>query len=255
MTAADIQRLKDLLPTTMGSEEIRETYAREILQRSIFSARMASVPYLAKLREVLVGISSGAINQAGARGELIPLLEQMGHSMQDGGGLANPIAPTRLNLIIDTNRQMAASASRIASQTPGVLHQYPAWELTRLVDKSQPRPDWPARWRHAGQSCGFEGALQDRFIALKSSPIWQHLGDGAGGFKDTLGNPYPPFAFNSGLAWVGVDRAECIRLGLIAGDEEVAAPKAADLSPSQREIAEAADRCGFSIEDLEAGLA
>ena len=52
-------------------------------------------------------------------------------------------------------------------------------------------------------------------VALKSSPIWQALGDGAGGFRDTLGNPYPPFAFGSSYAWVHVDRLEARELGLL----------------------------------------
>lgn len=42
MTPEEIQRVKDLLPTTLGSEEIRGTIAADILRRSVFSARMAS---------------------------------------------------------------------------------------------------------------------------------------------------------------------------------------------------------------------
>jgi hypothetical protein len=48
--------------------------------------------------------------------------------------------------------------------------------------------------------------------ALKTSPIWQALADGAGGFEDTLGSPYPPFAFGSGMAWVNVRRSEWKRI-------------------------------------------
>jgi len=56
-------------------------------------------------------------------------------------------------------------------------------------------------------------------VARKDSGIWQALGDGAGGFSDTLGNSYPPFAFGSGLGWDQLDRAESIRLGAIAPNE------------------------------------
>ena len=252
MTPADIQRIKDLLPTTLGSEEIREQIAAAILRRSVFSARMESARYLARIREVCAQVSEGSINQATARARLLETLSQMGHSPLDGGGLTNPASIRRLNLIVDTQRQMAASVSRIQTQTPGTLAAYPAWELTRLVGKAVPREDWPARWRNAGESIGWEGALKDRFIALKTSPIWQALGDGAGGFRDTLGNPYPPFAYSSGMAWVAVDRETCERLGLSVPEQETV--PSASLSPAEKDIADAASRLGFTLEDLAEGL-
>lgn len=252
MTAADIQRIKDLLPTSLGSDELRSSIASDILRRSVFSARMESARYLARIREVCAQVSEGSINQATARARLLETLAQMGHSPLDGGGLTNPASIRRLNLIVDTQRQMAASVSRIQTQTPAVLERWPAWELTRLVGKDVPREDWPARWRNAGESIGWEGALKDRFIALKTSPIWQALGDGAGGFRDTLGNPYPPFAYSSGMAWVAVDRETCERLGL-SGPEPETVPSAS-LSPAEKDIADAASRLGFTLEDLAEGI-
>ena len=245
MTAADVIRIKELLPTSLGSEEIREQIAREILQRSIFSARMESARYLAKVRDVCSQIAAGEINQADARLKLVTLLEQMGHSPQDGGGITNPASTRRLNLIIDTQRQMAASVSRLAGQTESTIYLRPAWELKRFETRAVSRPDWDRRWAAAGLACNFEGALKDRFIALKTSPIWQHLGNGAGGYKDTLGNPYPPFAFSSGMDWAGVERDECIALGLIEEDDEISVPSLASLTPGERDIAEAVERYGF----------
>ena len=252
MTAADIQRIKDLLPTSLGSDELRSSIASDILRRSVLSARMESARHLARIREVCAQVLEGSINQATARARLLETLAQMGHSPLDGGGLTNPASIRRLNLIIDTQRQMAASVSRIQMQTPAVIERWPAWELTRLVGKAVPREDWPARWRNAGESIGWEGALKDRFIALKTSPIWQALGDGAGGFRDTLGNPYPPFAYSSGMAWVAVDRETCERLGL-SGPEPETVPSAS-LSPAEKDIADAASRLGFTLEDLAEGL-
>ena len=52
MNAAEIERIKDLLPTSLGSEEIRRNVAADILRRSVFSARMESARYLARVREV-----------------------------------------------------------------------------------------------------------------------------------------------------------------------------------------------------------
>ena len=252
MTPADIQRIKDLLPTSLGSDELRSSIASDILRRSVFSARMESARYLARIREVCAQVLEGSINQATARARLLETLSQMGHSPLDDGGLTNPASIRRLNLIVDTQRQMAASVSRIQTQTPAVLERWPAWELTRLVGKAVPREDWPARWRNAGESIGWEGALKDHFIALKTSPIWQALGDGAGGFRDTLGNPYPPFAYSSGMAWVAVDRETCERLGL-SGPEPETVPSAS-LSPAEKDIADAASRLGFTLEDLAEGL-
>ena len=245
MTAADVIRIKELLPTSLGSDEIREQIAREILQRSIVSARIEYARYLAKVRDVCAQIAAGEINQADARLKLVTLLEQMGHSPQDGGGITNPASIRRLNLVIDTQRQMAASVSRLAGQTESTIYLRPAWELKRFETRSVPRPDWDRRWAAAGLACGFKGALKDRFIALKSSPIWQELGNGAGGYRDTLGNPYPPFAFSSGMDWIEVDRDECIALGLVREDDEISAPSLASLTPGERDIAEAVERYGF----------
>ena len=62
-------------------------------------------------------------------------------------------------------------------------------------------------------------------VALKSSGIWEALGDGAGGYDDTLGNPYPPFAFNSGMWTQDVSRADCESLGLLGSTEKAKAPE------------------------------
>ena len=246
MKPADIIRMKDLLPTSLGSEEIREQIAADIIRRSVFSARMLSAAYLAKVREVSEAIADGTINAADARARLLNILEQMGHSPLDDGGLQNPASIRRLKLILDTQTQMAASVARLSEQTDATLHQWPAWQLTRLEPRAVPREDWPARWRAAGASVAWEGALQDRFIALKGSPIWQALGDGVGGYKDTLGNPYPPFAYSSGMDWVEVDRETCEKLGLMDGYRyEAKGTSRPTLSPGDREIADAIARYGF----------
>ena len=79
-------------------------------------------------------------------------------------------------------------------------------------------------------------------VALKGSPIWAALGNGAGGYRDTLGNPFPPFAFGSGLAWADISRDEAIKLGLVPGDAKAGTPS---LSPSEADMADAARRLGF----------
>ncbi len=252
MDPAAIQRMKKLLPTSLGSEEIRDQIAADILRRSVFSARMASVPYLQKLRTVLAGVSGGTVNQADARNILEEMLEQMGHSPADGGGIANPASIKRLNLIVDTNRQMAASVASIARQDEDTVDQFPGWELLRYVGKRSPRKDWAERWAAAGNAVNWEGAARHTgtfpewsFIALKSSPIWAALGNGAGGYRDTLGNPYPPFAYGSGLAWDDVERERCEALGLLKPGEQAKLPKI-DFGTGAA-IADAEARTGFSV--------
>jgi len=247
MKPSDIERVKDILPTDLGSEEVREQIAADILRRSVFSARMASVTYLAKIRDVCTDMAAGEINQADARAQLLTVLEQMGHSMQDDGGLRNPASIRRLDLILDTQTQMASSVARLSEQTDATMNLFPAWELTRLETRAIPRADWMQRWRAAGSSVGWKGALQDRFIALKTSPIWQAIGNGVGGFNDTLGNPYPPFAYSSGMDWLDVSLEECERLGLNVnvkgeGEQRIDRPS---LSPGEADIADAIRRYGF----------
>ena len=261
MKPEDIERIKSLLPTSLGSDEIREQYAREILQRSVFSARMENARYLAKIREVATELSGGRINAAKARESLLNVLSQIGYdTADDDGKVANPVSQRRLDLILETQRQMAASVARLSLETEDTLDMFPAWELTRADAPAKPREDWPARWNAAGESVGWEGARKGiyygsgvgiGFVALKSSPIWAALGSGVGGYRDTLGNPYPPFAFGSYMDWVDVDRETAEQLGLVKKGETVPPPSSAagadniSLSPDDAELLEAAKRVGW----------
>lgn len=255
MKPEDIERVKNLLPTSLGSDEIRGKIAADILRRSVFSARMENARYLAKIREVATELSAGRMNAAKAKEQLLGVLSQIGYdTTADDDRLATPVSERRLNLILETQREMAANAALVMSQNAGTIDQFPAWNLTRLAGRRVPREDWPARWEAAGNSVGWEGAYEGvyhgsgadfGFVALKDSPIWQALGDGAGGFKDTLGNPYPPFAFSSGMSWLQVDRETCERLGLIEPGANAGIPDVPSLAPDEKAIADAAKRYGF----------
>ena len=121
----------------------------------------------------------------------------------------------RIDFIAQTQRRMAQSLGQLAAQTPGVLKAFPAWRLVRRGTRMDPRDDWDLRWAAAGTATAWQGACRDDLVALKSSPIWAALGDGAGGFKDAIGNPFPPFAFGSGMGWIAVGRDEAAELGLV----------------------------------------
>lgn len=132
-----------------------------------------------------------------------------------------------------------------------VVEAYPGWELLRVYDRVVPRgfrvgpkgelieePEdaWPARWAAAADGLPDEDAIigiletTGRMIALKSSDIWQRLGDGAGGYDDTLGNPFAPFAFNSGYDTNDLSDDECIKLGLLDVNEQA---EGAEIDPDK----------------------
>ena len=172
--------------------------------------------------EVEVGL-----NPATARNAIQDVLKE--HSLE---GIMDS---DRIDFALTTARDVANGAGNFAREAldDDVLEAYPAWELLRVYDRDVPRgfrrvkgtlvpvpgDDWESRWTAAG------GKFYDgRMIALKSDAVWQNLGDGAGGYDDTLGNPFPPFAFNSGYDVDNVSRAECIDLGLITPNQVVSAP-------------------------------
>lgn len=138
----------------------------------------------------------------------------------------------RLDFKIKVATEVAQGAGRfVADQTN--VEEYPAWELLRVYERDIPRGEepvhpsdpWPVRWAHAAAVVPEEELILSiykhtgRMVALKSSAIWEALGDGAGGYEDTLGNPFPPFAFNSGYDTEGVSYQDCVELGLLKRGE------------------------------------
>jgi len=168
-------------------------------------------------------------NPASLVGRLNDLLKRFDSS----GALAETM---NLPFKIDVATRVTNGAGRfITDQTD--VDEYPAWELHRIYDRDVPRgfmrgpkgvlvevpdDDWPARFADACTAAGDDEALRvfnetGRMIALKSSGVWDELGNNR---DDCLGNPFPPFAFNSGYGVDGVPRLECIELGLLATDEK-----------------------------------
>lgn len=239
---------KTPLPTHLDSATIRARVAAEIRQRAFFSARMTSMTYLKQLQTIVAAYAHGEVNAADARWRCQQVLgglglDRGGHSLADHG------SARRLNLILETQRKMATSVARLDALDTDELEDWPAWRLERYGSRAVPREDWHARWKRAGDACGWVGAVKGDFVALKTSPIWAALGEGAGGFKDTLGNPYPPFAYGSGLDWTDVSAAEATRLGLTLTHQT---PQRASLAPDEREILEAMGKTGLRPEDLRA---
>ena len=239
---------KSLLPTALSSAEIRRRIPPGLRQRAIFSARTIELSVIKTIKEAVEEVASGKLSGADARLAILGALDETGYNPEALGdtGLRDRSSRRRLDLIIKTNRQMAAGAAQ-ASEDATARALYPAWRLERYRSRMRPRADWYERWRAAGDAVGWEGALRQEMVARKDSPIWAAIGRGEGGFRDTLGNPYPPFAFGSGMGWTPVSADEAERMGLSASP---AAETPVTLAPSEQEIADAASEFGITMEDL-----
>lgn len=220
--------VKGLRPreTAMSSMRIREEWDERIKKEAVFGARITHKAYVDAIKKRLMEIVGGTISPQEAERKLRESLRDLGYTPEGGfpgrsggvppakkGDIRDLSASRRIQLIIDTNVKRARSMGQVAaSESPMILMSMPAWKLTRTGARKKPRGDWKKRWAAAGAACGWKGALKRQMVALKTSPIWQSIADGAGGFNDTLGSPYPPFAFGSGLAWVNVRRKEWQRM-------------------------------------------
>lgn len=235
------------LPTSLGTAELRKLGA-DILRQSLFSARMTNATAVQAVRSAVNDILAGIDNKAEARLKLKQIGAALDYTPEGGFPDEDAVPPAeadslrdlfstdRLNLILDTNERMIQGAAKnIWGNEPDALEQYPAWELVRAAAREVPRgmvrrkgglfakPDdaWNTsngRWQAAAKSVGDEEALKifttsGRMVARKDSPIWQALGNGAGGYTDTLGNDYEPYAFNSGMGREEVSRQEFVDLG------------------------------------------
>jgi hypothetical protein len=238
---------KKNMPTNLDSYQLKQIDAA-IRQQSRFSAQTTLEAYLDKISDVIASVLAPktetrpdrvtadnpegkvnvGLNPATARVELRDALKTLGYSPAPGerGTIKDLSSDPRLKLVVKTNVQNAQGAGSFIQQNtnPTRVQDYPALELYRLEDKAQPR-DWKTRWMLAARDCGDTDAAaalanHGRMVALKSSGIWQALGDGAGGFEDTLNNPFPPFAFNSGMWTRDVDRDTAVKFGLIDADEK-----------------------------------
>ncbi len=173
---------------------------RQLKEIADAGAKAAARHLAPELHAIAEAYNKGEINLADARLQASQLIEASG---------------ARLNFILSTQKRMAESVGMLSAQTPGQIERYPAWRLARRGWRNKERTDWDDRWRAAGSATGWQGACKTDYVALKSSPIWAALGEGAGGFRDAIGNPFPPFAFGSGMDWKRVSRDEAQTLGLV----------------------------------------
>ena len=240
---------KGLMPTGLDSEGIRKMDAA-LRRRAFYSAKTTNADLLGKYKELIGSIVEPkqetrilpvgptlpvtvGDNPASVRAKIKLFLGENGYVAAEGeeGTIKDLSSDARINLVVKTNVELAQGAGLFVQSNldEDVVDLWPAWELVRYEEKDKPR-DWEQRWKIAAEVCGDAKALacmvnEGRMCALKSSEIWQALGDGEGGYTDTLGNPYPPFAFNSGMWCDDVRRSEAEELGLIEEGEEVEGAK------------------------------
>lgn len=245
--AAQLLAEKGLLPTDMSSAELRDIDAG-VRNRSIFMARNTKAGILQTLKDGLAEIIGGKENTANIRARLQDHFDELEYKPESGfpgdqGDLIPPAEPgslrdlssnQRLNLVLQTNTRLVGNeAFKRAGQTDFALYAWPCYELVRVGRREVPRGQrrvkdgiaddpangWPARWEKAGGQF-FDG----RMIARKDDPVWAALGD-SGQFSDAMDVDVPPFSYNSGMGWKELPREECVRLGVIGAEEEIAGPQ------------------------------
>ncbi|HZF01639.1 MAG TPA: hypothetical protein VE344_07065 [Methylomirabilota bacterium] len=176
------------------------------------------------LQKNVQDVLAGKINNVTARCNLKKAIIAAGYHL--GTAHIEPDSPedllcdSRLNLVIKTNVEMAQGhRDWNANQNAVILDQFPALELFRLEGRDNQR-DWLSRWRLAGAQTGDPIGTgwiitpDERMIALKNHLIWDRLGDPTI-FSDGLGKPWPPFAFDSGMWVMSVERSKAEAIGLI----------------------------------------
>lgn len=232
---------RKIMPTSLSSADLGQLN-KQLLNNSVTSARTTLGGLLDNyksgiesiinpgqvLREGAAQTVTEGFNPASLRGFIKDYLRSISYAPGAGeeGTIKDLSSSGRIDLVVKTLTEMTQGAGHFIQQNsdPEVVDAWPALELVRFEERKEPR-DWEQRWRIAAQVAGDALAnavleREGRMVALKSSEIWQALGDGAGGYTDTLGNPFPPFAFKSGMWTEEVSRKETEEMGLLDQGEE-----------------------------------
>lgn len=235
-------RARGLLPTAMSSRELQRL-DRTIREHALYSARTNSETLLQGYKDTIDSLlrprlqapgAPAVVDRAAARAAMKELLFSIGYNpstdpnQPEPGSLRDLSSDPRIDLVISTNLDMAYSMAKHAvDQDPARLDAFPAQEMVRFEDRQERRP-WEDRFMLAGSSSGSPfgdgwGIFSGRMVALKNHPIWHLLGSPRL-FPDGLGNPYPPFAFNSGMGVLDILREEAEDMGLMFPGEPAPAP-------------------------------
>jgi hypothetical protein len=178
---------------------------------------VARAEILEEFREEALAIAKGERGMEESRKRLEEFLDSVDYQPEPGeeGTIHDLRSMRRIQVALRTNVQLLQGW---AQKERGLAAQraFPAWELVRLENKRVPR-NWRERFVRAGGTLTPDG----RMIALKTSEVWNELGNGD---EDSLGVDYPPFAWGSGMGWSAVSRREAKAYGLLENPEEERPP-------------------------------
>lgn len=222
MTAADKILQKALIGSNLDTKGWSKIQA-SLRDRAFFSAQVEEQKILYAMRQNVAEIAASRKSPSEARRDLREYLTSIGYDPgENRGTIKDLLTKRRLDIMLKTNVDQAKGyVTHLRATTPGAILAFPGYELVRVEKRKMPR-DWSARWQKAGNSVGWEGAARDRFIALKTSPIWAKL--------SVFGNPYPPFDFNSGMGLKDVKKSVCRELGLLGENEQPKIPDPPDFN-------------------------
>ncbi len=230
--ALGISRRRRILPTWMGTRQIREL-GQQFVENAVFSARTTSARHVSTIKQVIDSMLAGEMDLALGRLTLKESLQALGYTPEGGfgasvdgesvegmvppavaGQLEDLSSDRRLNFILRTQEALMQGAGQKAKGMEGLaIRQFPAWELVRVAAREVPR-DWPARVTLALANLDRPPlAAGAPLVFMKGDPVWAALGSSEL-FDDALDVDHPPFAFSTGMGWRGVPQDEVRALGI-----------------------------------------
>lgn len=206
MTASEKILQKALVGSNLDSRQWNSVQAG-LRDRAFFSSQVASMRVLHAAREMVAERAGGDLSASDFRLEMRKVLGADGYDAgENRGTIKDLMTKARLDVIQKTNVEQARGyIHHLEATAPGAFAAFPAQELVRVRQRKQPR-DWAKRWKDNGGKL-YEG----RMIAIVDDPIWTAISD--------FGNPFPPYAFGSGMGVRAVKKSEAVRLGVISADE------------------------------------
>lgn len=228
-TEGNILISKQVMPTSLKSDDIRQLWSDKMREDAFFSAQTTEASYLEFVKQLLKDFRNGF--QTLDNGQTITLdenrvrmlmrekLAELGLVERDASGnvaesITNLASKMRLELIIETNKSLAHNKAMKEFATTGLQPVLrPAFELVRNGAVENPR-NWWARWTECAELVNYRGVAPlstGRMVALVNSPIWSELGHH---YDDSLDTDVPPFAFGSKMGWKSIKRKECVELGM-----------------------------------------
>lgn len=208
MTAAEKILKKALIGSSLNSREWNLVQAG-LRDRAFISSQVESMRILHAARKMVADRAGGQLSASEIRRDLRKVISSTGYRPPEGkeGTLQDLYSKRRLDTIIKTNVEQARGYVRhLDGMKPGAFAAFPGQELIRVRERKEKR-DWATRWKNAGGQF-----YNGRMIALRDDPIWERI--------SVFGNPFPPFAWGSGMGVRAVSRRDSIALGVIT-DEAV----------------------------------